>query len=255
MFNDGRIRGNDADQIRFAVDIQPPVTTHTTDVSPYNGWYNRNIYVFLSCGDPVILGMGLDWAFSCNSSYYCVGLDCADDDTEFRRFTAPILLNSTTYLSYYSTDNGLNREPSIRDVLFQIDKLPPEITVDFYDGDTKAVVLIPNIVYKIIVNSSKPFISPAVSLPRITYTSQPAKLSGEIELLPTLDPSVWEGVFFIENINANRGYEGNATFIAAGIDYPSNRAESRYSVEGSLGISGIRLPSSLPQWHILHQPG
>jgi hypothetical protein len=220
MFNDGKIRGNDADQIRFAVDTQPPITTHNTDHFPYNGWYNRNIQLSLSCGDPVILGMGLDWAFGCNASYYCVGLGCADDETEFRRFTkAGIDLNKTEYISYYSTDNGLNREPAVRDVLFQIDKLPPDITVDFYDGDTKAVVLIPNIVYKIIVNSSKPFISPAVSLPRITYTSQPAKLSGEISLLPTLDPAVWEGVFFIENINANRGYEGNATFIASGIDY------------------------------------
>jgi len=217
---DGKIRGNNADQIRFAIDMVPPVSGHSTDSVPYNGWYNKDVMVSLLCGDPPILGEGLDWSFGCMYSQYCIGLDCSDrGDVKFQDYTGEFLLNDTQYVTYYSVDEGDNQEEYVKNVLFQIDKTPVNVTIDFYEGDVLATVIIPNIVYKIVVNSSKPLISPAVSVPTMTYSSQPGKFAGDIELFPTNDPSIWEGVFFLENINANRGFEGDGIFSVSGDDY------------------------------------
>jgi hypothetical protein len=219
MFNDGKIRGNNADQIRFAVDLEPPVSQYRTDVSAYNGWYNQDVNVEISCGDPPITGEGLDWSFGCDTTYYCIGSNCSGFADEFREFDDPFTLDETTYITYYSVDKGGNTEEYVEDVLFQIDKEPPEITVEFFVGEETAQVLVMNVVYRVSVSSSKPFISPAVDQPFVTYDSQPSKFAGNINLLPTADPAVWEGVFFLENINANRGYEGEGVFTAKGIDY------------------------------------
>jgi|GEM_PF-7065889 len=242
MFTDNKLRGNNADQIRFAVDLGPPITTHSTDATPYNSWYNRIISVSLACGDPPILGQGLDWSLGCSKSYYCIGLDCVDVEGEFRNYSVPIPVTSTTYISYYSVDKGGNKESPVENVLFQLDLVPPDITVEFFYGDSPVDVLVMNKVYKIRVSSSKPFISPAVSRPTLTYASQPSKFAGDIELLPTLDPSVWEGLFFLENINANRGFEGEGVFTASGTDY--------HNVSGS-GSTTIRVDTKPPDAPVL----
>ncbi|MFH1064241.1 MAG: carboxypeptidase-like regulatory domain-containing protein [Candidatus Woesearchaeota archaeon] len=223
MFTDGKFRGNKADQVRFAVDTEPPVTQHQVDVTAYNGWYNQDVRVTFSCGDPPLMGQGLEWHFACNKTYYCLGQDCAQFEDEFKEYqsiAAPILhFTETTYLSFYSTDKGANAEIPTENVLFQIDKEEPNITIEFFEGEEHAQVLIMNVPYKIIVSSSKPFISPSVESPVMTYASQPSKFTGEIELFPTDDPSVWEGVFFIDNINANRGFEGDGIFTVSGSDH------------------------------------
>jgi hypothetical protein len=244
MLNDGKIRGNKGDEIRFAVDTQPPVTSHTTDASPYNGWFNRDIAVSLSCGDPAVMGIGLDWSFGCNKTYYCLGQGCALEEGEFRNFTqkSPIRLNGTGYISYYSVDNGGNIEPVIEDVIFQIDKTPPNFTIEFYDGSALVDVLVMSVVYKVRVVSSEPLISPAISVPSITYGSQPSKFSGTVELMPTDDPSVWEGLLFIENINANRGFEGDGIFTVTAIDH--------HNVSGE-GTASIRIDTKPPEMPVL----
>jgi hypothetical protein len=237
-FNDGKIRGNKADEIRFAVDKEAPVTSHSTDATAYNGWFNRDVTVSLTCGDPSIMGIGLDWHFRCNKTYYCTGQGCADLEGKFKEYRSSIKFNSTGYISYYSTDNGMNIERVVKDVVFQIDKTPPNFTVEFYDGTRLADVLVMNTVYKVRVVSSKPFISAAISGPRVAYTSQPSKFSGTIALMPTDDQSVWEGVFFMENINANRGFEGTGLFTATGIDY--------HNVSGA-GTTSIPIDTKPPE--------
>jgi hypothetical protein len=220
MFADQEIRGNNGDQIRFAVDLEPPLTQHSTNIMPYNSWYNEDLEVSLICSDPPIDGEGLEWSFGCNTTFYCKSENCADFEDEFKEYDEPIKLNETTYLTYYSVDLGGNIEsPPVENILFQVDKENPQITVEFLDGETPVSVLVMNIVYKVRVSSSKPFISPAVDQPYIIYGSAPSKFAGEIDLLPTVDPAVWEGVFFLESINANKGYEGEGTFTAFGVDY------------------------------------
>ncbi|MBW2963903.1 hypothetical protein KY363_00445 [Candidatus Woesearchaeota archaeon] len=238
---DGKIRGNSADQIRFAVDVQAPITKHSTDLAPYNSWYNDDVTVYLSCGDPVVMGNSLDWSFGCNSTYYCTGQGCADLGY-WENYSSGISLNETTNVSYYSEDNGGNEEDPTEDVLFQVDKVPPNISVEFYDGTTNATVIIPNIIYKIVVTSSKPFISPAIETPSLSYTSSPSKFAGTVQLYPTLNASVWEGIFFIELINANKDYEGNATFTVTGSDY--------HNVSGS-GRGVIAIDTKPPQAPVL----
>jgi hypothetical protein len=242
MFNDGKIRGNNADQIRFAIDTQGPTTQHSTDSIPYNSWYNKDIKVSLLCADPPVMGASFDWKFGCNKSYYCIGKGCSGFANKFENYTKPIKLNKTTYLTYYSVDKGGNAGLEVKDVLFQIDKEPPNITIEFFEGTARANVFVPNMIYKIRVSSSKPFISPAVESPTLTYSSQPAKFAGTIKLFPTLNTSVWEGMFFIEYINANMGFEGLGTFKAAGTDY--------HNVSGS-GSASITIDTKPPAAPVL----
>ncbi|MFC1741242.1 carboxypeptidase-like regulatory domain-containing protein [Nanoarchaeota archaeon] len=214
----GKIRGNSADQIIFAIDQEPPVTMHSVDASPYNGWYNRDIAVHLHCGDPALEGLGRDWSFGCSSSHYCEGEDCSSG-LLWEEYGNYIGLDETTHLTYFSKDIGDNAEVPVENELFQIDKVPPNITIELLDGSTTAGFVVLNVMYKVRVSSDKPFISPALDEPSLIYSSSPSKFSNAVELLPTTDPSVWEGMFFMENINANRGFEGLLTFTAEGIDY------------------------------------
>jgi hypothetical protein len=218
LFYDGKIRGNAADEIRFAVDTQGPTTTHDVDAVPYNGWYNRDILVSISCGDAAIMGAGLDWSFGCNDSYYCIGPGCSSFG-KWRNYTSGIGLKETTYVSYYSVDAGGNAGAIVEDTIFEIDKEPPNITVEIYNGKSLAKVLVPATVYKVKVSSSKPLISPAVASPVVVYSSSPSKFAGKVKMFPSLNASVWEGVFYIDFINANAGFEGTGTFTASGSDY------------------------------------
>lgn len=240
--NDGTIQGNAADQIRFAVDLEPPVTDHSANALPYNGWYNRPVDVFLSCGDPAIMGQGLDWSFGCNQTYYCSGLGCKDYEMGFSEYGEAVHLEETGYLTFYSDDKGGNQEGFVEDVLFQIDTEPPEISIDLYDGDVPAGVIVMNRAYKVVVSSSEPFISPAVSRPILSFTSSPPKFSGDIDLFPTEDPAVWEGIFFLENINANKGFEGEGIFTASGTD--------NHNVSGS-GTMSIFIDTNPPDVPVL----
>jgi hypothetical protein len=218
MLEDGRIVGNNADQIRFAVDTEGPTTTHQTDIMPYNDWYNRDVEVELECGDILISGQGLEWSFGCNETYYCLGRDCATFEDTYVLYDDPITLTETTYLTYYSRDRGRNEGPVSENILFQIDKQAPNITIQFFDGEREAGVLVTNTVYRIRITSTEPFISPAVSEPTLRYTTTPSRFADSIELLPTENPAIWEGAFFLAAINANAGYEGEARFIVNGYD-------------------------------------
>ncbi len=218
-FLDNKIRGNNGDQIRFAVDMTAPVSSYTTNANPYGGWYNQDVWVFMACGDPYIMGNGLDWSFKCNSTFYCVGQGCSDIEGEMKLYENEFMLNKTNYISYFSMDAGGNREAVIKDVLFQIDKEPPNMTIEFLEVQTPVNILVMSTTYVVRVNSSKPFISLAISQPEIIYSSTPSKFGGKIDLLPTDNPSVWEGAYFIENINANRGFEGDGAFTVTGTDY------------------------------------
>ncbi|NQU78346.1 carboxypeptidase regulatory-like domain-containing protein [Candidatus Woesearchaeota archaeon] len=242
MMTDGKLRGNAADEIRFAVDLEPPSTSFRTSVQPYNGWYNTDIIAELKCGDPPLYGEGLDWRFGCNRTFYCIGLDCASAEGEWRQYTAPLELFDTTYISYFSTDRGGNMEPAVQNVLFQIDKQAPEISIEFLLGNISIEVLVLNELYTIRVNSSKPFISPAVSLPILAYNTEPSRFADEVRLLPTDDPSVWEGAFFYENINANRGFEGEALFTASGYD--------NHNVSG-FGFANISIDTNPPDMPVV----
>ncbi len=237
MFNDDSYRGNSADQIRFAVDMVPPGTEHRTHVQPYNGWFNQDIIVELFCGDPLVMGNSLDWSFGCDETYYCVGRDCASFEDEWRVYDSPLEFFETSYFSYYSVDQGGNAETPVENVVFQIDKEPPEIDIEFLRGGSPVSVLVMNQVYTIRVSSSKPFISPAISQPSLSYSTAPSKFGDDIELLPTADPAVWEGALFIENINANRGFEGEAIFTASGIDH--------HNISGS-GTASIPIDTKPP---------
>jgi hypothetical protein len=218
MFNDDKIRGNNADQIRFAVDTVPPVSSYSTSVSPYNSWFNQPVRVTLNCGDPPIFGKGLDWSFGCANIFYCVGMNCSNFAGAFREYVNPIQFANTDYISYYSVDMGGNQEETIEDILFQIDNTPPELNLEFFDGLVPASVIVMNRAYKVRVTSNEPLISPAVAQPYVVYTSDPTKFAGQFDLFPTENPSVWEGIFFLENINANKDFEGNGIFTAWAAD-------------------------------------
>jgi hypothetical protein len=196
----------------------------------YNGWYNKDITVSLNCSDWPIFGKGLDWSFGCGSTYYCIGEGCSGNLSAIKNYTAFFPLAETSYVSYYSVDKGGNAEPWIEDVLFQIDKSPPVFNISIRLIDTPIDVVLINTVYKVVVRGDKPFITSSISIPQMSYTSVPAKLKGSIQLFPTDDPYVYEGVLFLNNTNAYKGFEGTMTFIATGTDDHNLTGTSSYTI-------------------------
>ncbi|MFC1723203.1 hypothetical protein ACFL0V_03615 [Nanoarchaeota archaeon] len=218
MFADDYIRGNRGDQIRFAIDNDAPSTSWKASQTAYNNWYSQDILVDLICKDPSIFGKSRDWKFGCDYTQYCIGLDC-DAQDEYHLYTDPILLTQTQHLSFFSYDKGGNEESHQQNVLFQIDKESAEVSIDILEGDHEAEVIVLSNIYEIIVTSSKPIISPLVETPKMTFVSEPQKFSGTVDLLPTDNATIWKALFTMDNINANRNFEGTLTFEVIGHDH------------------------------------
>lgn len=218
MFNDGKIRGNRGDEVRFAVDLVPPVSAHLVDRSTYNDFYNSDILVSLVCEDVPIFGFGMLWQYGCGDTYYCIGQDC-DGYGDYKLYEGEIPLDKTQYISYYSVDKGNNKETPIQNILFQIDNETPDFDLRFFDGDVEASVLILDVPYKVVLNASKDLMPYSVLPTTLEFTSQPAKFIFTVDLVPTSDPRVREGLVYVKNINANKGFEGTGVFEASVSDY------------------------------------
>ena len=80
--------------VSYTIDNTPP----TTSVTPGGGIYTSPQSVTLACSDGT--GSG------CSAIYYCLGNGCSP----ITRYTGPISVSSSTYLSYYSSDNVYNHE-------------------------------------------------------------------------------------------------------------------------------------------------
>ncbi|MFQ5474747.1 MAG: chitobiase/beta-hexosaminidase C-terminal domain-containing protein, partial [Candidatus Nanoarchaeia archaeon] len=211
-----RIVGSRADQIRFAVDVEPPATSMSTDTASYNDWYNGDVTVSLACQDQVMMDqVGLHWEYGCNDTKYCVGTDCGF----FKTYTKPFTLDTSTNITFFSTDEGSNVE-EVHTRQFLIDKVQPNLTLEVLDaGDFPAEFVKLDIPFKVRLSSDKPLISPAIGKPFVLFTSEPQKFNREITMMPTEDPAVWEGLLRLRNINDNRGFEGKGILTAVAADY------------------------------------
>lgn len=228
IFADNSFHGNAGDMIMFAVDTTPPVSAHKMSGSFYNGWFNGPAKTEITCVDPELTGVGVDWAFGCDLTRYCKGLECWNDESA-EMFTynpsAGITLTESNYISYFSIDAGNNSEFWIKDVFVPIDNTPPVLNITFFRDDNSVPdVLVANELYRVVVNSTKPFIAPSIDSPTLSFSMSPSKSftdypNSEIVLTATTDPSVWEGSFYLTNIRDNLGYEGTMTLSAEGIDH------------------------------------
>jgi len=115
MDRDGVVRGNAADEIKYAIDLEPPTTIFKSDVPRYNNWYNgydnNGVRVTLECEDPAIFGEGREWQFGdcAEKMFYCLSENCKDfGQDEFRIYTPgdEIPLTETEYITFYSVDEG-----------------------------------------------------------------------------------------------------------------------------------------------------
>ncbi|MBT7903479.1 hypothetical protein HN587_06470 [Candidatus Woesearchaeota archaeon] len=217
-----KARGNKGDEIRFAVDLKHPTTITLPDQDNYQGWYNADVNVELKCEDYPIYGLGYSWEFGCKSkedTYYCIGRDC-DEYENYFLYDNPIKFSEEgeNYISFYSIDKGGNVEPVVENKLFNLDKTPANLTLQFFEGNEEEDIIRAGIPYHVIVTASKDFISPGVDIPKITYTSAPSLFTGEILLFPTNDSKVYQGFFNIPFINDNLGFEGSGFFSVEGHD-------------------------------------
>ncbi|MFC1754854.1 hypothetical protein ACFL96_15915 [Thermoproteota archaeon] len=218
--DENKIVGSRADHVRFAVDVEPPVTHVSTDLTPYQDWFNADVKITLRCSDPLIVDpVGLPWQYGCKTIHHCTGTDCKFFDNA----TAPsttFTLSRSTNITFYSMDKGNNTEVMQKNVLFLIDKTAPNLTLEILEpGNIPAEFVRMDLPYKIKLTSDKPLISPAIGEPDVSFSAGTRFTDRKIQMFPTLDPHVWEGVLRLPNINENRGFEGDATLTATASDH------------------------------------
>ncbi|RME78683.1 hypothetical protein D6774_00395 [Candidatus Woesearchaeota archaeon] len=220
-----QVKGNKADEIRFAIDREHPVTILNTQPQPFNDWYNAPVRVELLCRDRPLFDYYLrPVEFGCAQTQYAVGFD----NTAWNTYTTPFTLNKSTHLTFFSTDKGGNEEPlnyniggvdyDHENVPINIDTTPPELTLTITDGEegNQVEFLRLGIVYKVTVTSNEELLPHYIQNPTAQLLVQSGSFPGlNVDVaLERLDdnPQEMQGILFLTDNAANRGFEGNATF-------------------------------------------
>ncbi len=220
-----RIRGNDGDTIRFAVDMVPPQTAIN-----YNGEFLRGRTNFqLACKDPETVSNNFHWEFGCNKTFFCVGSGC-NPTTEY---TGSIALDNSTPITFYSADKGGNIEPR-KTIIPSIDGTAPTFTIRILDilptphsVTTVTRIFPPN--YIINISSSEPLLN--ISELTFTYPNGTVSIINVTKPYPVnIEKTEWHAqlaLYAIRNVLAPAqfgilAFDGNrvpGTAITSGRDF------------------------------------
>ncbi|MEA3430477.1 MAG: carboxypeptidase-like regulatory domain-containing protein, partial [Nanoarchaeota archaeon] len=133
-FPDGTFRGTASDNIKFAVDLQPPVVSLKVNNDDLQQWYvTTPINVEIKCKDPEIKVDGIPVQFDNCNVFYC----------EQSETCTPLNRGVSTYsfdfaaenqmvekpIRYFAMDDGNNAGEIISETL-RIDRIRPEYTVE-----------------------------------------------------------------------------------------------------------------------------
>jgi hypothetical protein len=123
LFDDsGKVYGNKADRIKFAIDKTPPTTYRVNEYNvsyedDYLDEWKRSADFYLLCKDSPIYEnnnqYSKDWAFGCDSLYY--GLNREPEKKYVNRYNINLTMPGIYTINYYSEDKGGNKETTKTD--------------------------------------------------------------------------------------------------------------------------------------------
>ncbi|MBP0723672.1 CehA/McbA family metallohydrolase [Bacillus sp. RG28] len=104
-------------EINLKVDKTAPVTTVVVDPSQSNGWYKSDVKVTLRATDDSSGVQKIEYSF---------------DGTNWKPYSSPFIVSSSTKVYYRSVDNAGNQEAQ-KDINLKVDKTAPITIVDMSD--------------------------------------------------------------------------------------------------------------------------
>ncbi len=235
----GKIYGNRASNIRFAIDDIPPETFivdrfNSTKPDDYlSDWKTKAEFYLLCKDEPIYENNNIyskNWAFGCGSIYYGIG-------TPLNRHVDRYLVNLTQpgiyNINYYSVDKGNNTE-EMQTKTIKIDNLDYDFTINMIDYITglPADKVTLNRRYKVIVSSTKPVEVTYDQDYKIFVSSLSFRVGTRIVNVEPESPQDyismtrnWSGQFFLDPNDFRDIDNYDAKFNIYGID--SHNIESR----------------------------